>query len=91
MPDDSVQEERLNAPIRAERVLAAALSLPRADRERIAETLVASLDMEPALDHGWEPEIARRIDEVGSDSATLVPLDEVLRAGDDLLRDGATD
>lgn len=49
------------------------------DRARLAEVLLASLegDLEPELDAAWDEEIRRRVAEVESGAATLVPADEV--------------
>lgn len=63
------------------------LSRSRVERERLWEALNASLDLEPELDPEWDEVIRRRIQEVESGTATLVPLADVLKAGDDLLRE----
>ncbi len=49
------------------------------DRATLAEVLLASLegDLEPELDAAWDEEIRRRVAEVESGAATLVPADEV--------------
>jgi putative addiction module component (TIGR02574 family) len=49
------------------------------DRARLAEELLASLevDVDPEVDAAWEEEIRKRIAEVESGTAKLVPADEV--------------
>jgi len=63
------------------------LSRSRVERERLWEALNTSLDLEPELGPEWEEVIERRIREVESGTARLIPLEEVLKAGDDLLRE----
>lgn len=49
------------------------------DRARLAEELLASLedDVDPEVDVAWEEEIRKRIAEVESGTAKLIPADEV--------------
>ena len=49
------------------------------DRARLAEELLASLedDVDPEVDAAWEDEIRKRIAEVESGTAKLIPADEV--------------
>ncbi len=49
------------------------------DRARLAEELLASLedDVDPEVDAAWEEEIRKRIAEVESGTAKLIPADEV--------------
>lgn len=62
------------------------LSLPHADRERVAEVLVASLCLDAELSGAWDEEIQRRIRQADSGAATFVPVEDVPKVGDDLLR-----
>ena len=49
------------------------------DRARLAEELLSSLegDLEPEVDVAWDEELRKRIAEVESGTAKLVPADEV--------------
>jgi hypothetical protein len=63
---------------RARDVLDQVLDLPVRQRARIAHELIASLDDAPAEDSAevakaWDDEIARRLQEVDSGTADLVP------------------
>lgn len=61
-------------------VRSAALELAEAERAQLASDLVASLDGPADADAAaaWDTEICRRINEINSDTATLVDADEVL-------------
>jgi putative addiction module component (TIGR02574 family) len=56
-----------------------ARSLAPEDRARLAEELLASLagDVEQNIEAAWDVEIQKRIEEIESGSATLIPADEV--------------
>lgn len=56
-----------------------ARELPPEGRARLAEELLASLeaDVEPEVDVAWHAELRKRIAEVESGTAKLVPADEV--------------
>lgn len=56
-----------------------ALALSPEDRARLAEELLASLQegRDPAVEAAWDEEIRRRLAEVESGSAKLVPAVEV--------------
>jgi len=64
----------------AEQVLSAALTLPPADREEIAERLLRSLDCTDyvALSPAWQAEIDRRLKEIDDGTAELVDGEEFL-------------
>jgi putative addiction module component (TIGR02574 family) len=69
-----------------ERIEAEALKLPRSERARLAEALIASLDEEAEIDEAWRQEIARRVEDLRSGSVAVVPSEEVFEALDDLTR-----
>ena len=71
---------------RVEQIENDALALSRSERERVAETLVASLDWDPDVEKAWNEEIQRRIQDIDSGKTKLIPGDEVLREIDDLVR-----
>ena len=56
-----------------------ARALPAEDRARIAEELLSSLqeDCDPEIEAAWDAEIRRRLDEVDSGNAKLIPAAEV--------------
>jgi putative addiction module component (TIGR02574 family) len=59
--------------IHTEEVESAALQLPRSNRARLAERLIASLDEEDEIEAAWNEEIERRVREVDSGEVKLVP------------------
>ncbi|MBV9109196.1 MAG: addiction module protein [Gemmatimonadetes bacterium] len=69
----------------ADHVIAAALALPREDRARLTEALLAGLRTDAAIEEGWSTEIRRRIREIDRGETSLISLDAVLREGDELL------
>ena len=58
-----------------------ARTLAPEDRARLAEELLASLEhpLEAEVDAAWDAELRRRIAEVESGAARLLPADEVFR------------
>ena len=57
---------------------AEALQLPAADRARLVERLIASLDMDPELEEVWAAEVERRNAEIESGTVPLIPGPEAL-------------
>ena len=57
---------------------AEALQLSTADRGRLVERLIASLDIDPDIEEAWAVEVERRNAEIESGSAVLVPGPEAL-------------
>jgi putative addiction module component (TIGR02574 family) len=58
-----------------------ALALCPEERARLAEELLASVDLEPPseVQQAWEIEVQRRLEEITKGSATVVPADDVHR------------
>lgn len=56
-----------------------ARALPPEDRARLAEDLLASLQdgLDPEVEAAWDEEIRRRVAEIDSGAAKLLPADEV--------------
>jgi hypothetical protein len=54
------------------------LRLPKADRIRVLDRVVASLDADAARDAAWEQVAAQRDAEADRDPSVLLPLDDVL-------------
>jgi putative addiction module component (TIGR02574 family) len=52
---------------------AEALQLPEADRARLIERLIASLDADPDVEEAWAAEVERRNAEVESGKVSLRP------------------
>lgn len=61
-----------------EQLEAEALSLPTAQRARLVEKLIASLDPEPDVEKTWAEEVERRHAEIESGAASLLPGAETL-------------
>jgi putative addiction module component (TIGR02574 family) len=63
-------------------VIAKALALSTEDRGLVIDRLIASLDEGPAeegVEETWAEEIKRRVDDIRSGSAKMIPGDEVRR------------
>jgi hypothetical protein len=54
------------------------LALEPAERARLLERLIASLDSDPEIQEAWVQEAARREAQVTSSTASLVPGEEAL-------------
>ena len=70
-----------------EQVEAEARRLPREERARLAEALIASLDEEAEIDQAWSAEIARRVEELQSGAVTSIPAEEVFAEIEGLLKE----
>jgi putative addiction module component (TIGR02574 family) len=57
---------------------AEALRLPAADRARLVERLIASLDADPEVEEAWAAEVERRNADIESGAVSLVPGPEAL-------------
>ncbi len=57
---------------------AAALQLPPADRARLVDRVIATLDADPELEEAWIAEIERRQSEIENGTASLLPGPETL-------------
>lgn len=62
----------------AEEVEAAVLSLPRSERARLAERLIASLDEDPEIEEAWAEEVRRRLEAFRKGEIDAVPANDVL-------------
>jgi len=54
------------------------LRLPPADRARLIERLIASLDTDPEVEEAWAAEVDRRNAEIESGAVSMVPGPEAL-------------
>ncbi len=57
---------------------AAALHLPPAERARLIEWLITSLDADPEVEEAWAAEVERRQAEIESGAVSLLPGPETL-------------
>lgn len=62
----------------AEELEAAALSLPRSERARLAERLIASLDEDAEVEEAWAAEVRRRLDAYRRGEIQAAPAEDVL-------------
>lgn len=60
------------------RLEAAALALPRSERARLAERLIASLDENAEVEEAWAAEIKRRLDSIDRGEVELIPAEDVI-------------
>ncbi|NOQ21526.1 MAG: hypothetical protein GQ565_02590 [Candidatus Aegiribacteria sp.] len=60
-------------------ILNSALQQPEKDRARIAEALIASLDIktEPNVEQAWQQEIDKRLSEIDKGIVKCIPWEEV--------------
>ncbi len=59
---------------------AEALQLPEADRARLIERLIASLDADPEIENAWAAEVERRLAEIENGSAAWLPGPDTLNS-----------
>lgn len=69
-----------------EQVESAAMQLPRPERARLAERLIASLDEDAAVEQAWADEIERRVAELRSGVVKPIPGEQVFEELEDLFR-----
>jgi putative addiction module component (TIGR02574 family) len=69
-----------------EQIEVEAQSLPRDERARLAETLIASLDEETEIERAWYDEAERRMAELDSGTVEGIPAEQVFAALDQLLK-----
>ena len=72
----------------AEELEAAALSLPRGERARLAERLLASLDEDAEIEEAWAAEVRRRLDAYRKGDIEAVPVEDVVREARRRVADG---
>jgi putative addiction module component (TIGR02574 family) len=77
----------------ASQILERALDLSAQERGALIARLIDSLDdgpTEEGVEEAWATEIKRRVDDIRSGKARLIPEEEVRRPAAALLRDGRT-
>lgn len=65
-------------PLSIETLEAEVLSLPPAERARLLEKLISSLDVDPGIEEAWAVEVERRDAEIEQGVVSTVPGPEVL-------------
>jgi putative addiction module component (TIGR02574 family) len=65
-------------PETVETLEAAALQLTPAERARLVDRLIATLDAEPEVEEAWAAEIERRQSEIENGTVSLLPGPETL-------------
>jgi putative addiction module component (TIGR02574 family) len=70
----------------AEDLESAALRLPREQRARLAERLIASLDEDAQIEQVWAAEIRRRVEDLRSGAVQTIPGEQVFEELKDLFR-----
>lgn len=66
------------SPVSAERIEQEILKLPLAERARLAERLIASLDEDSEIEAAWMAEVRRRDAELASGAVEAIPLEDAL-------------
>ena len=72
-------------PLTREQLENEAQSLPREERAKLAEALIASLDDESKIDRAWLHEAERRAAELDSGAVEGIPAEEVFAELDSLV------
>ncbi len=73
-----------------EEILASVLLLSRAEKLRVVDTLLESMDViDPETDELIARELARRVEAIKSGRTQLIPLEEVLEQAQQILRSGS--
>ena len=68
-----------SSPITREQLEVEARSLPRDERARLVEVLLASLEEEAEIEAAWLLEVQRRDEEMRSGAVEGIPAEEVFR------------
>lgn len=74
-------------PLTREQLENEAQSLPREERARLAETLIASLDEDAEIERAWMDEAERRAAELDSGAVESVPAEDVFSELDSLVKE----
>jgi putative addiction module component (TIGR02574 family) len=72
-------------PVTRERLEVEARSLPREERARLAEALLASLEEEAEIEQAWREEIRRRSAELDAGTVEAIPAEQVFAEIDEIL------
>ena len=64
-----------------------ARTLPRDERARLAEALIASLEEEAEVELAWQQEVRRRVKELDAGTVQAIPGEDVLAELDKIVRE----
>lgn len=67
----------MSTPV-VQRLEAAVLSLPLAERARLAERLLASLDEPTEIEEAWAAEVKQRLEALDRGEIELIPAEQVM-------------
>ena len=70
-------------PLTREQLEIEARNLPRDERARLAEALIASLDQDAEIARAWQEEIRRRVAELESGTVDTIPAEQVFAEVDE--------
>jgi putative addiction module component (TIGR02574 family) len=70
----------------AEAIESQALSLPAAERVRLADRLIASVFEDDDIEVAWSAEVERRIVEIEAGRANLIPASEAIARARDAIK-----
>jgi len=74
-------------PLTREQLEVEARNLPRDERARLAEALLASLEKEAEIEEAWREEIRRRVGELEAGTVKAIPAEQVFSEIEELLRE----
>jgi len=74
-------------PLTREQLEVEARNLPRDERARLAEALLASLEEEAEIEEAWREEIRRRVGELEAGTVKAIPAEQVFSEIEELLRE----
>lgn len=77
----------VSPPIKLEDLEREARKLSHADRARLIESLLATLEEDREIEEAWREEIRRRTAEIDAGEADLIPADQVLAELDTILKE----
>jgi putative addiction module component (TIGR02574 family) len=72
-------------PVTRERLEVEARSLPREERARLAEALLASLEEEAEIEQAWRDEIRKRAAQLDAGTVEAIPAERVFAEIDEIL------
>jgi putative addiction module component (TIGR02574 family) len=72
-------------PVTRERLEVEARRLPREERARLAEALLASLEEEAEIERAWRDEIRQRVAQLDAGEVEAIPAEQVFADIDEIL------
>lgn len=74
-------------PLTREQLEVEARNLPREERARLAEALLASLEEEAEIEQAWREEVRRRAAELDAGTVEAIPAEQVFSEIEELLKE----